>query len=47
MPDQILKTTKVIFIAQTIVGVVFGLTFLLFGEAFLILEVGLILIPYL
>jgi hypothetical protein len=38
MPEEILKFTKIIFVFQAITGIAFGLTFLLFGEQFLIME---------
>ncbi len=38
MAEEILKFTKIVFVFQAIVGIAFGLVFLLAGEVFMILE---------
>ena len=38
MPEEILKFTKIVFVFQGIVGIAFGLVFLLAGELFMTLE---------
>lgn len=38
MTEEVLKFTKIVFVVQAITGIAFGLTFLLFGEQFLIME---------
>ena len=38
MAEEMLKFTKIVFVFQAIVGIAFGLVFLLAGEVFMILE---------